>query len=83
MKHWSQIFKPPFQYAEDSGSYVLDSEGNIAVEIRGWGLISNLVLTGKITEEQAFEIQEVFAKDIANMLNRLNTAQECDATKAK
>jgi hypothetical protein len=64
-------FKQPFQYAEDSGSYILDSDGNIVLEVRGWGCLSHI-----LSDSEAIQTQENIAKAVVNLLNSTTEADK-------
>jgi hypothetical protein len=60
---WVKHFNPPFKHAEDS-TFILDSHGNIVIEVRGWGHLSNLM-----TDIKACEVQDQIANHITDILN--------------
>lgn len=62
-KYW----KLPFRY-DAEGQFILDADGNIFLNVRGWGF-----LTGKgshgLPEDKAIEIQDETGEQIAKLIN--------------
>jgi hypothetical protein len=60
-------FKPPFKY-DANGIFILDSDGNCILDIRGWGF-----LTGAngmdYGSEQAAIIQDRIGERVAQLMN--------------
>ena len=67
MKTIFDIITPPFKY-DDYGQMIFDSDNNLVVNIRMWGLLSK--------EPNATELQDGFGKLLAETLNKLSEQQK-------
>ena len=66
-----KIFKPPFRY-DDWRQKVLDSENQMAIDIRGWGAFQNAFKNKdeSIDFESAEKEQNRFGEWVAESLNK-------------
>lgn len=59
-------FKPPFKY-DEMGNYIFDSEGNMIVDVRGWGFLTGIGAMG-YDQEKAMRIQDGIGHRIARIM---------------
>jgi len=65
----SKIYIKPFRYDKYAQS-IFDKEGNMALDVRGWGHIQQFFKNedGTIREEEAGKFQDDFGKHVAKLL---------------
>lgn len=65
--HWLDVYRRPFVYHE-AGQWILDSDHNVVLDIRGWGF-----LTGCgglwMSPEKASVVQDSIGKHVTELLN--------------
>jgi hypothetical protein len=59
-----KYYKPPFKYDADSGGYVFDNEGQMIMEVRGWGHLCSFV-----GDSEAWNIQNEIGEHLASLIN--------------
>jgi hypothetical protein len=63
-----KFYKPPFWYDAESGGYVFDQNGNMIIEVRGFGH-----LCSKLDGQEAREVQDRLGYFIVEILNAAMT----------
>jgi hypothetical protein len=65
----SDAFKKPFRY-DENGQFIMDAEGTIVLEVRGWGRLTGRGRGGLgLSPNVAEDTQNRFGSRVAELLN--------------